>query len=98
MIATLYKAPIEVLDYGVAWSEWLAGDTIATSTWAVPVGLTLESQSHGSSGTTAWISGGTAGILYEIDNRITTALGRTATRTFRIACIAARYLRQENAT
>ena len=35
------KDPDAVLDYGFDWSAWLeAGDTIVTSEWIVPEGIT----------------------------------------------------------
>ena len=34
------KDPHSVLDYVVNWSLWLGTDTITTSEWIVPTGLT----------------------------------------------------------
>jgi hypothetical protein len=71
------KDPDEVLDYQVDWTEKLATDTIATSTWIVPAGLTKDSDSNTPTKTTIWLSGGTPGEQYGITNRITTTGGRT---------------------
>ena len=75
------KDPAAILDYGFNWLSWLAGDTIQTSTWTVPTGLTKVSDSATTSTTTAWISGGTAGTDYTVVNRIVTAGGRTDERS-----------------
>lgn len=74
------KDPGDTLDYGWDWFEWLEGDTIATSTWAIPAGIT----NSGESGpvvltnpdrvtTSVFISGGTVGVVYTITNTITTS-------------------------
>lgn len=71
------KSPDDVLDYQVDWTEALDGDTIATSTWSVPAGITKDSDSSGDSTTTIWLSGGTADQEYEIENTIVTVANRT---------------------
>lgn len=82
------KDPSAVLDYRQDWSAWLAAlpvegsDTIATSTWIVPTGITKNSDSHDGTSATIWLSGGTANTNYRLTNRITTAGGRTDDRTF----------------
>lgn len=75
------KDPDAVLDYELNWSAWLNGDSIATSTWDVPSGLTKVSDSFTSTATKIWLSGGSYGQTYAIRNRITTAAGRTDDRT-----------------
>ncbi len=80
------KDPDAELDYRRDWSKWLPeGDTIETSTWLVPDGITSESESHDDTTATIWLSGGTVGQSYEITNRITTTEGRTDDRTFTVA-------------
>lgn len=74
------KDPNAVLDYTLDWSDWLETDTIAASTWVVDAGLTKASDSFTPTSTTVWLSGGTAGRVYEALNRIVTAGGRTADR------------------
>jgi hypothetical protein len=76
-----FKDPDEVLDYAILWEERLAGDTILTSTWFVPPGITKETDSKTDTITTIWFSGGTLGVTYEILNRITTVGGRTMDQT-----------------
>lgn len=75
------KDPSETLDYTINWSALLAGDTIATSTFAVPTGLTLSSSSNTTTTSTAWISGGSWDRTYTITCTITTAGGRTYQRS-----------------
>lgn len=71
------KDPNDVIDFQVTWATWLGTDTIATSTWIVPTGITKDSDTNTTTTTTIWLSGGTAGTTYELVNRITTAAGRT---------------------
>lgn len=79
------KDPAAVLDYAIDWSEWLGADTIATSTWTVPSGVTKGADSHTTTTATVWISGGRQGSSpYVITNRITTAAGRTDERSIEI--------------
>lgn len=79
---TFTKDPNAVLDYSVDWTKWLDGDTIATSAWTVPAGLTKVSDANTTTKTTAWLSGGTADQSYTVTNRITTSGGRTEDRSF----------------
>lgn len=86
--ATHLKDPEAVLDYRADWSKWLAkadpNDTIVSSSWSVPSGITQDSASFTTTTTTIWLSGGTAGRSYDVRNRITTAGGRVDDRTIRI--------------
>ncbi len=82
MITTFVKDPNAILDYAVDWAEYLAGvDTILTSVWIVPAGVTQASATNTSTRAVVWLSGGTAGTSYPVTNRITTAGGRTDDRT-----------------
>ena len=79
------KDPDAVLDYSVDWSTWLGSDTISSSTWpVVPSGITKDSDTNDTTGTTVWLSGGTAGQTYLLTNRIVTAGGRTDDRSITI--------------
>jgi hypothetical protein len=81
------KDPHEVLDYQIDWSEWLDGDTpdtIDTSTWHVPDGITMDTDANTTTTATIWLSGGTAGEVYTVTNHITTAGGRTGERSINI--------------
>lgn len=75
------KDPNASLDYHVDWLAWLAGDTIVTSTWTVPAGITQLSESETTTMATIWLSGGTLSLKYNVVNRIVTAGGRTDDRT-----------------
>jgi len=78
------KDPSAVLDYRIDWSTWLGADTISIVTWSVPTGITKVSSSNDSTSATIWLSGGTAGTIYEVTCRIVTAGGRTDDRTIGI--------------
>lgn len=79
------KDPDEVLDYQLDWSSRLpTGDTIATSTWIVPIGITKDSDSFTDSTTTIWLSSGTEPTSYSLVNRVVTAGGRTMDQTVKI--------------
>lgn len=71
------KDPDAVKDYAVDWTEWLAGDTIATSEWTLPDGITQDSEDNTDTVATVFLAGGTDGESYVVTNRITTAAGRT---------------------
>lgn len=75
------KDPNAVLDYTFDWSAWLGDDTISTSTWIVPAGITKASSSNTATTTTIWLSGGRQTAKYLVTNRIVTANGRTEDRT-----------------
>lgn len=79
------KDPSDVLDYVLDHSDWLAdagADAIATSTWVVPSGITQNNALNTTTTAVIWLSGGTAGQIYRITNRITTTGGRTRDRSF----------------
>lgn len=78
------KDPDEVLDYQVDWSARLGTDTIATSTWIVPAGITKDSDDHTATTATIWLSSGVLGATYEIQNRITTVGLRTMDQTIKL--------------
>jgi len=78
------KDPNAVLDYQVNWAAWLGADTISTSAWTVPAGLTKGAEANTTTTTTVWLSSGTAGSVYTVTNRIVTAGGRTEDRSFEI--------------
>ncbi len=77
------KDPGEKLDYSMDWTAWLAGDTIAASSWTVPAGITQTTPdpSFTATTTTIWLAGGTVGKTYELTNTVTTAGGRIGVRS-----------------
>ena len=80
-MASFIKDPDATLDYRINWSLWLAGDTISSSEWILPAGLSLVAQTFENTYTTAWISSGELGEKYSVVNRITTASGRIEDRS-----------------
>lgn len=97
-IRTFRKDPNAVGYFGLEWGPWLHGDpanpldpwesgdpVIEASEWLVPAGITDEDDSDFTD-TRAQVklSGGTAGEVYDLVNRITTSEGETEDRTIRI--------------
>ncbi len=80
------KDPNEVVDYDLSWAEQMTedADTVATSNWTVPAGITKDSQSNTTTRTKLWVSGGTVGQSYDCLNRITTGGGRTFDQTVKL--------------
>jgi hypothetical protein len=81
-LATYVKDPDEKLDYSVDWRPDLEprGDTIASSAWVLPGGITQSGSpapSNDSYSATIWLEGGSVGIEYVVVNRVTTTQGRT---------------------
>lgn len=92
-MAAAYDKPIlevtkdpdaEQYDIGCDWSAWLGADTIVNSEWIAVAGITISSDSSDATTTTAYLTGGTAGSVYDLVNRITTAAGRVDDRTIRV--------------
>lgn len=94
MPSIFLKDPDATLDYKFDWkaltngngnSNWLAsGETIeATYTITAETGITVDSDSRTDTNTsvTAWLSGGTAGVDYEVVCYIETSAGREDERT-----------------
>ncbi len=80
--------PDETLDYIFDWSAWLlpVSDSIATSSWEVPTGITAATPEiiNSSKATRVWLSVNDPtieGSIVTILNRITTSGGRTADRS-----------------
>lgn len=86
MSFTVYtRDPDSVLDYQWDWSAWLGvGESINSHTIIVPTGITKDSSTNDSTTVTAWISGGTTGVAYDVVCRIVTSSGRTEDRTIRL--------------
>ena len=83
------KDPDEKIDYGVDWRKPLAGDTITSSSWAVPEGVVKGDDTFNVEGFTyVWLTGGTLGQNYELVNTIHTAAGRIREQTCVLKCRA----------
>jgi hypothetical protein len=79
------KDPDAVLDWVWDWNEWLdEGETISASSFITSVGITVDSELNTTKTATVWLSGGTAGQVYQVTNRITTSSGRTDDRSITI--------------
>ena len=77
------KDPEAVLDYLVDWATYLAtSETISTSTFTVPSGITKDSESNTTTTSTVWLSGGSVDTTYFIECKITTSASRTDERSF----------------
>ena len=74
------------LDYAEDWTAFMAlipGDTIQSSQWtSVPNDLILEDSAIDGVLTSTFIRGGTAGLVYRVQNVIQTVGGRTDVRYF----------------
>ena len=84
------KDPAARLDYGIDWrvNGWLEpGETITSSVWIVPDGLTASSESVvAGTATVVWLEGGEAGKSYRVTNEITTSKnGRRDRRSFDVS-------------
>lgn len=81
------KDPGEKLDYPITWSDYLTeGETISSSAWSLPSGITQDSVSSTTTSATIWLTGGTHGEEYLVTNQITTSAGRIAERSIKILC------------
>lgn len=78
------KDPGDVLDYQFDWSSWLNEDTILSSRWTMPEGITEDSSTNDTTTATIWLSSGTLAEDYEVTNQVVTAGGRTAERSMTI--------------
>lgn len=89
-MTTFIKDPDERLDYTMDWDvlDYLAaGETIATSAWSVPAGITQYGTASNTTTTaTIWLEGGTHGQEYIVSNLITTSASRKAERSIKIVC------------
>jgi hypothetical protein len=80
-----HKDEADTLDFSINWENFFAdGDTLDTSTWIVPDGITMESDSHSNTLSTIWLSGGTDGSSYVVTNEVTTSGGRTVQASIHI--------------
>lgn len=77
-ILATYKDNDSVITYGVDWSRYLNGDTIATSTWeSSGLNLTAPTNTTTTTGITVGLTGSRA------KNTITTTGGQTFIQTIR---------------
>lgn len=89
MLGTRQKAPGDILDYDVNYSDWITdSDTILTVVTSVEPagagGLMVDSVSVTSPDVKVWLSGGVAGSTYEVKITAATAAGRVKEECFKI--------------
>lgn len=82
-----YKDPDEVISFGVDWSEYLGAETVTSSNWTVPSGVTKVGQTLVGKQANVTISGGTLGTVNRITNRVTTSAGETVDQSIDIEII-----------
>ena len=83
----LLKDPAAALDYAIDWgADYLGeGDTLTESSWSVdpdePGGVALEGSDFGGRLSSVQASGGIAGRIYRLSNRVVTQSGRVDERS-----------------
>jgi len=83
--AYIEKDPYAQLDYSLDFTNYLpSGDTLSSVSVSADSGITVVSTSNTDTVATAIISGGTAGTIYNVEFRITTANALQDSRNFRI--------------
>lgn len=82
----LIKDPEATLDYSVDWgAEYLSGDALVESGWTVspgePGGLSIVGNRFDLLMATVEVEGGIAGRIYRLTNHVSTAEGRSDSRS-----------------
>jgi hypothetical protein len=86
--AYIEKDPYAVLDYSLDWTNWMpSGDTITSISVTADSGITIDSTTNTDFIATAYISGGTAGTIYNVEYKIVTTNGLQDSRNFRIKVV-----------
>jgi hypothetical protein len=86
--AYIEKDPYAVLDYSLDWTNWMpSGDTITSISITADTGITIDSTTNTDYIATAYISGGTAGTIYNVEYKIVTTNGLQDSRNFRIKVV-----------
>lgn len=79
------KNAVAVVDYSLPWGDWLAGDTIATSTWTYAAGLSGANESINQVAVTYTPAGGGGQKTAPPQTLVTTWLsGGTAGQTYMV--------------
>lgn len=76
--------PDSTLDYPFEWGPELEGDTIESSEFLLPDGMTLVNSTINGSLAIAYVTGAQCDRIYRLTNRITTSDGRSIDKTVRI--------------
>ena len=85
-MSLLMKDPDAVLDYSIDWgAEYLGGDLVADSSWAVdpdePDGVAIIGSDFDPATTTVKAAGGVPGRIYRLVNHVTLESGRIDSRS-----------------
>lgn len=79
------KDPQSRVDYAIDWSGYLDGQVIGASAWAVtpaePGGIAVDAASFDLVRAAATLSGGVAGHIYQVSNRVELSDGRSDARS-----------------
>ena len=88
------KDPYAVLDYSLNWTNWMPdGETISSISVTVETisgdasPLTLDSSTNTDYISTAFLSGGTAGNIYNVEYKIVTSGSKQDSRNLRIKVV-----------
>lgn len=80
------KDPESIEWFGIDWARWLESDTIASSSWMVPSGLTLTAQENTTTVAKVKLGGGIVGTTYQVVNHIVTVGGEENDCSLYIVC------------
>ena len=77
--------PDAILDYAVDWNAWLPGTSIASVSWSVPSGITIQQTDEVDGRAIIWLSSYTSSGSFTVSCTITdddSPIARTDKRTF----------------
>lgn len=84
-VGVFNKDPNAVLDFYLDYTDWLEGaDTLASTAWTIPGGITKDSDTVTASLVGIWLSAGVDATTYDLLCRVTTTAGRIDDRTVRV--------------
>lgn len=84
----VFKDPQDVTPYGVAWADWLAGETPDSFEWIVPAGLNKGTEAVSADYlATVYLGGGTLGAVVTVTSRCTTPT-RVKDVSFRVRVVS----------
>jgi hypothetical protein len=79
------------IDYSVRWVDWLNGDQLFSSAWAIvdtlDGALVIDTPTNTTGTATIWISSGTVNSTYRVENSIITLAGRVDNRSILIEVV-----------
>ncbi|CAM5536414.1 hypothetical protein ACFSUK_30935 [Sphingobium scionense] len=79
------KDPQARIDHGIDWSAYLAGQSLTGSVWTVvplePGGMAIDQHGFEPQRSSVRVSGGIAGHVYRLTNRVTLSDGQVDERS-----------------